>query len=64
MVVVARSPEVLIVHIETKDEPEEVIIFRRFSSSLSNSTAAAPSIPVISDEAKIIVIENLTLQTK
>jgi hypothetical protein len=51
--------EVLLVRIEIDGEPDEIMIFKGFSSSLMRSTAFDPDVPVIPDNAKIIGIDRL-----
>jgi hypothetical protein len=51
--------EVLLVTTETDDRPDQVAIFKGFSSSLMQPTAFDPDIPVISETAKIIKIDRL-----
>jgi hypothetical protein len=51
--------EVLLITTETDDRPDQVAIFKGFSSSLMQPTAFDPDIPVISETAKIIKIDRL-----
>ena len=51
--------EVLLVKIETAGQPDEILIFKGFSSSLMKPTAFDPDIPVIADNAKICQIDRL-----
>ncbi|MEM1370449.1 MAG: hypothetical protein AAGG02_21110 [Cyanobacteria bacterium P01_H01_bin.15] len=55
-----RHPhEVLLIQVVTDDEPEEVLIFRGFSSSLTNPTAFDPDVPVISATAVLQRVDRL-----
>ncbi len=56
---IARSMEVLLVHLEIDGEPDQVVIFKGFSSSLSRSTDPDPDVPVIPENANIISIDRL-----
>ena len=51
--------EVLLVRIEVGDVPDEVVIFKGFSSSLMQPTAFDPDIPTIPDTAIIHAIDRL-----
>ncbi|ELR99439.1 hypothetical protein [Gloeocapsa sp. PCC 73106] len=51
--------EVLIVTIDREGMSEQIIIYKGFSSSLTNSTAFDPEIPLIPPEAKIIKIDRV-----
>ena len=51
--------EVLLVSIEVAGEPDEILIFKGFSSSLVRPTAADPDVPVLPDEATILTIDRL-----
>lgn len=56
----ARFPdEVLIVTVEIAGEPDQIAIFKGFSSSLMRPTQFDPEVPVIPDEAKIITIDRV-----
>lgn len=53
-----RKGEVLIVNLETAEkEPDTVMIYNGFSSSLMGATAFDPDIPVIASDARIISID-------
>lgn len=52
--------EVLIVTAEIAGEPDQIAIYKGYSSSLMRSTAFDPDVPVLPDEAKIISIERVT----
>jgi hypothetical protein len=54
-----RPQEVLIVQIEIEGEPDEIAIFKGFSSSLMRPTAFDPDVPVIPNAAKIITIDRV-----
>ena len=56
---VKKSQEVLIVTVEIDDEPDEIAIFKGFSSSLMRPTAFDPDVPVLPDTAKIITIDRI-----
>lgn len=51
--------EVLIVTIEIEAQPEKIIIYKGFSSSLTGQTAFDPDVPLIPETAKIISIDRL-----
>ncbi|MDX2211898.1 MAG: hypothetical protein SFY66_01295 [Oculatellaceae cyanobacterium bins.114] len=54
-----RPQEVLLVTTEIEGEPDQILIFRGFSSSLMHPTAYDPDIPVLSDEAQIVTVDRL-----
>lgn len=54
-----RPQEVLIVQAEIEGEPDQVMIFKGFSSSLMRPTAYNPDIPVLPESAKILTIDRL-----
>ncbi len=54
-----RPNEVLLVAIETDGQPDEVAIFKGFSSSLMNPTAFDPDVPVVCDRARVLSIDRL-----
>lgn len=54
-----RPNEVLLVEIETDGQPDEVAIFKGFSSSLMNPTAFDPDVPVVCDRATVLSIDRL-----
>ena len=54
-----HSQEVLIVQAEIEGEPDQVMIFKGFSSSLMRPTAFDPDIPVLPENAKILSIDRL-----
>jgi hypothetical protein len=51
--------EVLLVTFETAGEPDQVAIFKGFSSSLMCPTAFDPDVPVIPDDVVIQAIDRL-----
>lgn len=51
--------EVLLVTIETAGKPDQVAIFKGFSSSLMCPTAFDPDVPVMPDNAEIQQIDRL-----
>lgn len=55
-----RRQEVLIVNLQTASgEPDSVMIFAGFSSSLMRATSFDPDVPVIADDSTIISIDRL-----
>ena len=55
-----RKQEVLMVHLQTASgEPDTVMIFAGFSSSLMMPTAFDPDIPIIAADSKIESIDRL-----
>lgn len=54
-----KRPEVLLVSVEVAGEPDEIAIFRGFSSSLMRPTAFDPDIAVLPDNATILTIDRL-----
>jgi len=56
---VKKSQEVLIVTVEIDDEPDQIAVFKGFSSSLMRPTAYDPDVPVLPDTAKIITINRI-----
>ena len=51
--------EVLIVHAHVAGQPDQIVIFRGFSSSLMRPTAFDPEVPVLPDTAVISRIDRL-----
>ena len=51
--------EVLLIKAEIAGAPDEILIFRGFSSSLMNPTAFDPDVPVLSADAVILKIDRL-----
>ncbi|AFY76063.1 MAG: hypothetical protein IGR93_18030 [Hydrococcus sp. C42_A2020_068] len=56
---IKRPQEVLLVEIEIGGEPDQIVIFKGFSSSLMRPTAFDPDVPILSEDAKIIRIDRL-----
>ena len=56
---IKRSPEVLLVTAEIAGEPDQIAIFKGFSSSLVRPTAFDPEVPVLPDDAKVITIDRI-----
>ncbi|MEI6442140.1 MAG: hypothetical protein WCO29_03150 [Nostocales cyanobacterium ELA583] len=56
---VKKSQEVLIVTVEIDDEPDQIAVFKGFSSSLMRPTAYNPDVPVLPDTATIITIDRI-----
>jgi len=54
-----RPTEVLLVEVEVAGEPDYVVIFRGFSSSLMRSTAFDPDVPILPADAIIIQADRL-----
>ena len=54
-----RSQEVLLVTVEIEGEPDQIAIFKGFSSSLMRQTAFDPDVPTLPDQAKIITIDRV-----
>jgi hypothetical protein len=55
-----RHPqEVLLVKAEIDGEPDEVTIFKGFSSSLMRPTAFDPDVPVLPEQVVILAIDRL-----
>lgn len=55
-----QRQEVLIVHLETASgEPDTVMIYAGFSSSLTMPTAFDPDVPIIAADSKIESIDRL-----
>lgn len=54
-----RPQEVLLVTAEIEGEPDQITVFKGFSSSLMRPTAFDPDIPMLPEEAKIISIDRL-----
>jgi hypothetical protein len=51
--------EVLLVTANVDGNPDQIAIFRGFSSSLMRQTEFDPDIPVLPDQAKILMIDRL-----
>lgn len=55
-----KRKEVLMVHLETASgEPDTIVIYAGFSSSLMKPTAFDPDVPVIAADSQIISIDRL-----
>jgi len=54
-----RRQEVLLVEAEVNGEYDQIAIYRGFSSSLVQATAFDPDVPILPDDAKILVIDRL-----
>ncbi|HEY9644640.1 MAG TPA: hypothetical protein V6C57_29355 [Coleofasciculaceae cyanobacterium] len=54
-----RPQEVLLVTAAVAGEPDEIAIFKGFSSSLMRPTAFDPDVPVLSADAQIVAIDRL-----
>ncbi len=51
--------EVLIVKVEIEGTPDEIAIFKGFSSSLMRPTAFDPDVSILPEEAKILTIDRV-----
>lgn len=51
--------EVLLIHAQIGGEPEQVMVFKGFSSSLTQQTAFDPDVPVLPENAVIVQIDRL-----
>lgn len=56
---IKRPQEVLLVEVEIAGEPDQIVVFKGFSSSLMNPTAFDPDLPILSENAVIISIDRL-----
>lgn len=54
-----RPQEVLIVTVEVDGEPDQITIFKGFSSSLMRPTAFDPDVPMLPEIATVISIDRL-----
>ncbi|MBF2025368.1 MAG: hypothetical protein IGS48_01195 [Oscillatoriales cyanobacterium C42_A2020_001] len=54
-----RSAEVLVIEVEVDGVPDQVMVFKGFSSSLMRPTAFDPDVPVLPENAVIIQIDRL-----
>ncbi|NJK37097.1 MAG: hypothetical protein HC825_03670 [Oscillatoriales cyanobacterium RM1_1_9] len=54
-----RPQEVLVVKVLIDQEPDEILVFRGFSSSLARPTAFDPEVPVLPDRAEILTIDRV-----
>ncbi|MBD2102907.1 hypothetical protein [Leptolyngbya sp. FACHB-261] len=55
----AHPREVLLVTVEIEGEPDQIAIFKGYSSSLMRPTAFDPDLPVLPEAAKIIAVDRL-----
>ena len=56
---IKKSQEVLIINVEIDGEPDQIAVFKGFSSSLMRPTAYDPGVPVLPDTATIITIDRI-----
>jgi hypothetical protein len=56
---IKRPQEVLLVAAEIDGEPDEITIFKGFSSSLVRPTAYDPDVPMLPETAKILKIDRV-----
>lgn len=56
---IKRPSEVLLVAAEISGEPDQILIFKGFSSSLMRSTAFDPDVPVLPESARIVSIDQV-----
>ncbi|BAZ84232.1 DUF7734 family protein [Dolichospermum compactum] len=56
---IKKSQEVLIINVEIDGEPDQIAVFKGFSSSLMRPTAYDPDVPVLPDTAIIITIDRI-----
>ncbi|OBQ12293.1 MAG: hypothetical protein AN482_06805 [Anabaena sp. LE011-02] len=56
---VKKSQEVLIVTVKIDGEPDQIAVFKGFSSSSMRPTAYDPDVPVLPDTATIIAIDRI-----
>jgi len=56
---VKRPQEVLIVNVEIGGVPDQIAIFKGFSSSLMQPTASDADVPVLPDDGQIISIDRV-----
>ncbi|MGK7921374.1 MAG: hypothetical protein AB4080_15335 [Trichodesmium sp.] len=54
---IKRPNQVLIVSVVIEEEPDQIAIFKGFSSSLMRATEFNPDLPVLPEDAKIISID-------
>ncbi len=54
-----RPQELLIVSAQVAGEPDQVVIFKGYSSSLMRQTAFDPDVPVLPEAATILSIDRL-----
>lgn len=56
---IKRPQEVLRVLAKVAGDPDEVLVFKGFSSSLMRPTASDPDVPVLPPDAQILSIDRL-----
>ncbi len=56
---IKRPNQVLIVKVLIDEQPDEIAIFKGFSSSLMRPTAFNPDIPVLPETARIVSVDLL-----
>ncbi|MDJ0518846.1 MAG: hypothetical protein QNJ74_22175 [Trichodesmium sp. MO_231.B1] len=56
---IKRPNQVLIVKVVIDEQPDEIAIFKGFSSSLMKPTAFNPDIPVLPETARIVSVDIL-----
>jgi hypothetical protein len=56
---IKRPNEVLLISIKVDGQPDQVAIFKGFSSSLMNPTSFDPDIPVLPDHAEVEIVDRL-----
>lgn len=56
---IKRPQEVLLVAAEISGEPDQILIFKGFSSSLMRPTAFDPDVPVLPGSARIVTIDRV-----
>ncbi|MTJ46625.1 hypothetical protein [Dolichospermum sp. UHCC 0259] len=56
---IKKPQEVLIINVEIDGEPDQIAVFKGFSSSLMRPTAYDPDVPVLPDTATIITIDRI-----
>jgi len=56
---IKRPQEVLLVEAQIAGEPDQIVIFKGFSSSLMRPTAFDPEVPILCEDANIISIARL-----
>lgn len=56
---IKRPNEVLLVSVEVDGQPDQVAIFKGFSSSLMNPTSFDPDVPVLPDSVRVRSVDRL-----
>lgn len=54
-----RPGEVLLITADIAGEPDQIMVFKGFSSSLMRQTAFDPDVPVLPEDAAIVQIDRL-----